>query len=392
MLVNQRSGVTRQPAWAEIEGMRTRLTAEVPAYVALPELGARTENMGRVALLATRAAEIALSQAGLLDADGRLREPETAIVFGSTSGSPPAIETVAVDLDVLRDPTRTAKPRFVQMLSDTTSVNLACYFGARGRVISTISACTSGSQAIGQAYELIKRGKVRFALAGGAEECHVICSAVFDIMHSTSTLHDDPIATPRPFDRDRDGLVVGEGAGALVLESLDSAMSRGVPIFGEILGYASNSDGRHIVNPTVEEMANVQREALTDAGLNPDQIDYVNAHGTATEVGDIAESQATAAVFDKTMAISSLKSYMGHTLGACGAVEAWTLLQMSREGWILPTIHLDNVDPRCAELDYVREVRQAKTRYMMSNNFAFGGINTSLVLSAFIDGTDRSLG
>ena len=212
---------------------------------------------------------------------------------------------------------------------------------------------------------------------------YILAATVFDIMYATSTRNDEPHLTPRPFDANRDGLVVGEGAGTMILESLESARERGVPILGEIAGWATNCDGSHIVTPSVEGMRSVMRAALKDAGLEPDQIGYVNAHGTATEVGDIAESEATNEVFGERIPISSLKSYMGHTLGACGTLEAMAALNMMREGWVAPTLHLEQVDPRCAPLDYVRNVRELKTEYIMTNNFAFGGVNTSIILKQY---------
>jgi 3-oxoacyl-[acyl-carrier-protein] synthase II len=217
-------------------------------------------------------------------------------------------------------------------------------------------------------------------IAGGAEEYHPIETALFDIMYSTSTRNDEPHLVPRPFDADRDGLVIGEGAGTLILEDLEHAESRGAPILCEVLGYGTNCDGLHVTNPDRAGMARVIELGLEDAGLTAPAIDYVNAHGTATEVGDIAESQATNDVLGESVPISSLKSYMGHTLGACGALEAWMTIEMMREGWFAPTIHLDAVDERCAPLDYIRdEPREIDARIVMSNNFAFGGINTSLI-------------
>ena len=209
---------------------------------------------------------------------------------------------------------------------------------------------------------------------------------MFDTLFATSVRNDEPHATPRPFDRQRDGLVLGEGAGTLVLEELDHALARGARIHAEVLGYGTNSDGRHVTQPNAETMAQAMRLALEDAGLPPEAIGYVNAHGTATEHGDIAESAATQAVFGERMPISSLKSFMGHTLGACGALEAWMSIEMMREGWFAPTANLATVDERCARLDYIRGgVRALQTDIIMSNNFAFGGINTSLIFRRWPD-------
>jgi 3-oxoacyl-[acyl-carrier-protein] synthase II len=223
-------------------------------------------------------------------------------------------------------------------------------------------------------------------VTGGAEEFHPIDAAVFDIMFATSTRNDRPEETPRPFDAGRDGLVVGEGAATLVLEELEHARRRGAPAYAELVGYGTNCDGRHITNPGTDGMQRVMELALRDASLRPDEIDYVNAHGTATEVGDIAESEATHRVFGERIPISALKSYFGHTLGACGAIEAWLTVEMMRKGWMAPTLNLDTVDPRCSSLDYIRhEGRELQARHVMSNNFAFGGVNTSLVFRPWRD-------
>ena len=206
--------------------------------------------------------------------------------------------------------------------------------------------------------------------------------------------------TPQPFDADRDGLVIGEGACTLILERRDRALARGAKIYAEVLGYATNSDGAHVTQPTSVTMQRVMEMALEDADLDADAIGYVCAHGTATDRGDIAESQATHGVFGDDMPISALKSYTGHTLGACGALESWVAIEMMNHGWFMPTINLNKVDERCASLDYItgagRELenvdpecaqldyvvgdgREADVEYVMNNNFAFGGINTSLI-------------
>ncbi|MGE4606159.1 MAG: beta-ketoacyl synthase N-terminal-like domain-containing protein, partial [Myxococcota bacterium] len=244
----------------------------------------------------------------------------------------------------------------------------------------TSSACTSGSQGIGFGYEAIRFGQQEVMLAGGAEELAVMDAAVFDVLFATSTRNDEPGATPRPFDAGRDGTVVGEGAGCLVLEELEHAKRRGAHIHAELIGFATNCDGRHLTNPDAAGMEEVMRLGLADAGIEPDAVGYVNAHGTSTEVGDIAESHAMAAVFGTNTPTSSLKGHLGHTLGACGALEAWITIAMIREGWVAPTLNLSDVDERCAPLDYVRDQpRDIDTNIVVSNNFAFGGINTSLV-------------
>jgi 3-oxoacyl-[acyl-carrier-protein] synthase II len=247
-------------------------------------------------------------------------------------------------------------------------------------VYTTSSACTSGSQGIGYAFEAIRNGKQTAMIAGGAEELCATEAAVFDTLFATSVRNDAPHSTPRPFDAGRDGLVIGEGAGCLILEEREHALARGANIYAEVVGFGTNSDGCHVTQPNADTMRIAMELALADAALGPGDIGYVNAHGTGTAHGDVAESNATARVFGPAVPISSLKSYMGHTLGACGALEAWISIEMMREGWFAPTINLDQVDPQCAQLDYIRgEGRRLECEYVMSNNFAFGGINTSLI-------------
>ena len=375
-----RNGVRRMPEWDYIEALNTRLGAPVDNFAAPAHYPRKTvRSMGRVALMGVRASELALADAGLLGdptiADGRM-----GIAYGSSSGSIEPVRVFGAMLDTgsMQGVTSTS---YIQMMSHTAAVNIALFFGLKGRVIPTSSACTSGSQGLGYAFEAIRYGRQTLMLAGGAEELSAASAAVFDTLFAASTRNDAPTLTPRPFDRTRDGLVVGEGAATLVLEEYEHAKARGAHILAEIVGYGTNADGSHITQPERETMAVAMRLALADAGLAPEAIGYVSAHGTATDRGDIAESQATADVFGHAMPISSMKSYLGHSLGACGAIEAWWAIEMMRRGWFAPTLNLSDPDPACAELDHLAgEGRNIDTEYVVSNNFAFGGINTSLVL------------
>ena len=374
------SGVERLQELAEIAGMRTQLAARVKDFATPAHYDRkRTRSMGRVALLAARAPELALQDAGL-SGDQALGDGSTGISYGSTSGSPPAVEAWARKFMLERTLSGIRPNDYVQHMSHTVAANLAQFFGVRGRVQATCTACTSGSQGIGYGAEAIRYGLQDVMIAGGAEEFHPIDAAVFDVLYATSARNDEPTRTPRPFDVDRDGLVVGEGAATLVLESFEHARARGARVHAEIVGFATNCDGKHITNPDADGMQRVIELALRDAELPPGAIGYVNAHATATEAGDVAESQATACAFGAPVLISSLKGALGHTLGACGALEAWLTIEMQREGWFAPTLNLERVDPRCAELDYiVGAPRALACEYAMSNNFAFGGVNTSLI-------------
>ena len=373
------NAIERMPDWAQFEGLNTQLGARAKPFE-LPSHYNRksTRSMGRVALMATRASELALADAGLLG-DPFVQGGAMGVSYGSSAGSPQALGDFG-QMMIDKSTQGINANTYIKMMSHTAAVNIGVFFGLTGRIIPTTSACTSGSQGIGYAFEAIQSGRQVAMLAGGAEELDATEAVVFDTLFATSTRNDTPELTPRPFDAKRDGLVLGEGACTLVLEELDHALARGARIHAEIVGWGTNSDGTHVTHPNAATMAQAMRLALVDARLTPDSIGYVNAHGTATEQGDMAESQATAEVLGAHVPISSLKSYMGHTLGACGALEAWMTIEMMREGWFAPTLNLEEVDPRCGALDYITGGgRVIETDVVMSNNFAFGGINTSLV-------------
>lgn len=379
-LQSDRHGVVTIPDWDRVAEMRTRLGAPVQG-LALEGRWHRkkTRTMGRVALLAAYATEQALEGAGLLG-DEVVVSGATGLSYGSNNGSSEALAEFCTTLLTTMSMKGLQSTSYLKFMPHTCAANLAQFFGVRGRVVPISSACASGAQAIGNAYEAVKYGLQDVMIAGGADELHYTTAVTFDLMFATSTaFNDQPDLSPRPFDARRDGLVVGEGAATLVLESLERAQARGAAILGEILGYGTNCDGIHITAPSELGMREAIARSLRDAGLAPADIDYVNAHGTATDIGDIAESKATADVFGRPVAISSTKSFTGHTMGACGAIEAAFCLSMLKHGYLAPTRNLVEVDPRCAALDYVREPRRVQARRIMSNNFAFGGVNTSLI-------------
>ncbi|PNH85870.1 beta-ketoacyl-ACP synthase II [Vibrio diazotrophicus] len=372
------------PSYEQYDGLNTKLAAPITDFE-LPKHYKRKQvrGMGRVSMLATVATENALIQAGLIGNEV-LTNGQTGIAYGSSTGSTDAVGAFGVMLNEKTTRAITATT-YVQMMPHTTAVNVGLFFGLRGRVIPTSSACTSGSQAIGYAYEAIKHGYQTVMVAGGGEELCPTESAVFDTLFATSLKNDAPKTTPSPYDKNRDGLVIGEGAGTLVLEEYEHAKARGAKIYAEIVGFASNCDAAHVTQPQMETMQICMELALKDANLSPDKIGYVSAHGTATDRGDIAESNATEKAVGR-VPISSLKSYFGHTLGACGAVEAWLGLEMMHTGWFNPTLNLNNLDPECGDLDYITGTgREMQIDYLMSNNFAFGGINTSIIFKRVAD-------
>lgn len=364
----------------EYERLNTSLGSFVSGFE-VPEHFTRKvrRTMGEVSLMSTVTAEDALKDAGLLG-DDIIINGRTGVSYGSSTGSLDAVldfYSMCIDKEVKL----LTSGSYIKMMPQTAAVNISLYFKTHGRLIPTSTACTSGAMGIGYAYEAIKDGYADVMIAGGAEEIHPTQVGVFDTLYATSSKNDTPKLTPSPFDKDRDGLVIGEGAGTLILEEYERAKSRGAKIYAEIVGFATNTDGTHITNPNKDMMAEVMRQSLNNAGISANEIGYVNAHGTGTINGDIAESLATKMIFGKNIPISSIKSYTGHTLGACGAIEAILSIEMMNKKWFAPTLNLNNVDENCGQLDYItKEGRIIDTEYVMTNNFAFGGINTSIIL------------
>lgn len=381
-LKSQTTGIQKMDEWDKYKGLNTRLAA--PVDFSRPEHYTRKQirGMGRVAMLGTYATELALIDAGLLN-DACLTSGKMGVAYGSSSGSFDGLLDFTKML-LSYDKGSLNATSYIRMMGHTAPVNIALHFGINGRIIPTSSACTSSSQGIGYAYETIKQGTQTLMVAGGCDELSPSQAAVFDTLFATSIRNDEADKTPRPFDKDRDGLVIGEGAGSFILEEREHALSRDAHIYAEIIGFGTNSDGLHITQPDSQSMQIAIKLALQDAKLDASIIDYISAHGTSTEQGDIAESHATAAIFSNHTPVSSMKSYTGHTLGACGAIEAWASIQMMNESWFHPTANLDNIDPKCAELDYIQgDIRIVDAEYIMTNNFAFGGINTSLIFKRF---------
>lgn len=374
-----RNTVRVMPELTEIHGLNTHLAAPAMDFN-LPEHYTRKvlRTMGPVSVMSVYTAENALADAGLIGSDV-LTSGRTGVAYGSSFGSAEGVaDFFAINrTHAVGDITSFS---YLKLMPQTTAVNISLYFKTVGRIIPSGTACTSGSLAIGYAYEAIKHGIQDVMIAGGAEEFDITQVAVFDTLYATSTKNDTPEITPAPFDKMRDGLVIGSGAGTLILEEYKHAIARGAKIYAEIVGFGSNTDGMHATQPNRETMAQCMRLSLTDANLSASDIGYINLHGTGTVNGDIAESNATESVFGTNTPASSLKSYVGHTLGACGALESIWTIQMMNDGWFAPTLNLKNPDENCGKLDYIMDAgRNIDTQYTMNNNFAFGGINTSLI-------------
>ncbi|HVB21865.1 MAG TPA: beta-ketoacyl-ACP synthase II [Ktedonobacteraceae bacterium] len=336
--------------------------------------------------LAVAATKQALAQAGLQIT------PENADDIGVYIGSGiGGLVTLHDQFKVLHEkgPDRIS-PFFINMMIiDGAPGLIAIMTGAKGPNWAAVSACATSGNTIGEAWETIRRGDAKAMIAGGAEKAVApIAMAAFDNMHALSRRNDDPQGASRPFDATRDGFVMGEGAGMLILEDLDFAKARGATILAEMVGYASTDDAHHVTEPAPggEGLVRAMRRALQKANLRPDQIDYINAHGTSTPYNDRSETQAIKTVFGEhayKLAVSSTKSMTGHTLGAAGAVESVVSIMSILTGIIPPTINLHNPDPEC-DLDYVpNEARHATVNVTMSNVMGFGGHNTSIIFKRY---------
>ena len=371
--------IIRDPVLEEYKNLYTRLSARVKDFKQ-PECFTRktVRTMGPVSVMAVTTAREALIDAGLLD-NPVIKDGKTGVSYGSSSGSIEAIFDF-YSMIMNKEVKNLNSGSYIKMMPQTTAVNISLYFETHGRLVNSSTACTSGSLGIGSAYELIKNGVQTVMIAGGAEEFNPSQIGVFDTLYATSTKNDTPELTPAPFDKSRDGLVIGEGAGTVILEEYEHAKARGAKIYAEVVGFSTNTDGTHITNPNYETMGDVMQQALDSAGISAKNIGYINAHGTGTKYGDIAESRATENILGNNIPISSIKSYTGHTLGACGAIEAILSIEMMNNSWFCPTLNLKNIDEECAPLDYIKdEARKTETEFVMTNNFAFGGINTSLI-------------
>jgi 3-oxoacyl-[acyl-carrier-protein] synthase II len=364
--------------WEKYACMNTKLAA--PVDFTMPDYPRKkTRGLGRIAQLALVSADKALADAGISAGDPELKNGRCGIAYGSSMGS---VESLLdfYSMLVLNDLRNMSATTYIKAMPQTCAANIGVFLGLTGRIITTNTACTSGSQAIGYAYEAIQQGYQDLMLAGGAEELSPADAAVFDTLFAASSKNDTPQKTPAAYDKNRDGLVVGEGAGTLILEEYEHAKKRGAKIIVEVAGFGTNTDGSHITQPNRPTMGLAMRLALEDANISPSSIGYVNTHGTATDAGDIAESWATADIFQRPVPVSTLKSYIGHTLGACGAIEAWIAINMMKEKWFCPNINLEELDPECGPLEYITgSGKEIDTGYIMSNNFAFGGVNTSLI-------------
>jgi 3-oxoacyl-[acyl-carrier-protein] synthase II len=383
-LVAGQSGIALLPELKQIGGLRS-LVAGLVRGVDPNEIPRKhRRSMSNMSIYALLAAKEALTQAGLDQAyctGGRM-----GISIGSTVGSSQASEDFFTSYLGSRSIDGIRSTGFFKIMSHSCASNLAQVLGITGRVLAPSAACSTGCQAVGVGFEAVAAAKQDFMLCGGADEYHPLTSATFDILGAASVgFNARPQETPRPFDRDRDGIACAEGAGCLLLESLDSARMRGVRPLAEVVGFATTADPHNIANPDVGSIANCMRLALDDAGLAPADVDYVNAHATATVQGDVAECEAIADVFGDRVPVSSFKGHLGHTMGASGALELIAALEMAARGCLIPTLHLENIDTACGRIRHVCQVETGRVDAIVKNNFALGGINSSIVVRRWED-------
>ena len=386
-LLEGRSGITEITKF-DTSIFRSRIAGEVKDFA--PE----DFMEKKLARITDRFIQFALAATQIAMEDSRFQvTPHNAervgVVVGTGLGGLPTLEENHRLL--LEGKFRRVSPFFIpSFIANMAPGQIAIRFGAKGPNLCPVTACAAGTHAIGDAFKIIQRGDAETMIAGGAEASVTpLTFGGFDALRATSTRNDEPQKASRPFDKQRDGFIIAEGAGTVILEELQSALNRGAKIYAEVVGYGLNNDAYHITapSPNGEGAAQCIERALLDAGIAPEEVDYINAHGTSTSLNDLSETKAIKAVFkehSKKLAVSSNKSMIGHLIGAAGAVEAVFCTLTIRDGIIPPTINYETPDPEC-DLDYVpNKAREAKVRVAISNSFGFGGTNATLVLREFI--------
>jgi 3-oxoacyl-[acyl-carrier-protein] synthase-1 len=373
-----KSGIIFDPVRKEM-GFRSALTG----FVERPNLKGLLDRRARIMLpeqgeFAYMATLQALAQAGI-DAEYILSK-EVGILYGNDSSAKSTIEAV----DIMRqkkDTMLVGSGAVFQTMNSTVTMNLATIFKLRGINFTISAACASGSHAIGLGYHFIKTGLQEAVITGGAQEINALSMGNFDALSAFSSHENEPEKASRPFDKDRDGLIPSGGAATVVMESLESAEKRNANILAEVVGYGFSSNGEHISNPTVNGPVRSLRMALKDAGLDPDAIDYVNAHATSTQAGDSSEAKALVEVFgEKKVPVSSTKSMTGHECWMAGASEIVYSMIMMQNGFIAPNINFQNPDEDSARLDIIKTATKKNIDVFLSNSFGFGGTNSSLII------------
>lgn len=382
-LDSSHNAVRLMDGWANYKGLRSLVAAPAVAQDSLSIPRQSRRSMGQMSIYSVQAAAEAIKDSDMpMEV---LKQGRTGCIIGSTMGSAKSLNDVYENMASQKDISQITSMKFFQCVSHTAALNVSQYFGINGAVMATSAACASGLQAIGAAYDLVRLGSQDAVLCGGAEELFPTVTASFDILFATSTKYNDrPELTPRPFDANRDGLVCGEGAGILLLEKYEHARSRGAKIYAEIVGYHTCASGLHVSQSSKDALVASMKGALSAAGVDAKEVDYINAHATATLQGDKEEAQALKEIFGDKVPVSSLKGYMGHTLGASGALELIASLMMMRSGRIYPTKNLERVADDCQGIWHVQKPLERPVNCIVKNAFALGGLNASLVLKKMV--------
>lgn len=380
-LLDGRSGVLplREDEVSRFTSSRVFGTVDYPIDLSFPRKYRKT--MGPVGLYACKVAGEAIEGAGLTQEE--LSSGRVGVAFGSSHGSPSVQREVLAVLLAGQDEQvrKLSAADYLRSMVHTTAANICKVHRITGRVVASCTACTTASQSIGYGYEAVKYGLQDAMLCGAADEYDTTAVAVFsNLLAASKAFNDRPELTPRPFDARRDGLVVGEGAGAVLLEEYAHARRRGAEILGEIKGFACNNNGGDMILPALEGVDPAIRAGLDNARVAPEDVDLISAHATATRMGDAVEAQAIGAVFGKRPLVTGFKGYVGHTMAACGPIELFFTLTLMKHGLVVPTLNLEEVDERCAMINHTPGVQERAVRLATVQNFAFGGVNTCLVV------------
>lgn len=377
-----KSGIVKVPELESTEGLNSHVAGIVPDIDPMEIPRKYRRSMSMMSIYSVLACQEALNMAQL--PSECLVNENMGVVIGSTIDSINTFEDFFKDYLVRKNMEQMRSTIFFKLMNHSCAFNVSQVMGINGRVIAPSAACSTGCQAVGIGYETISFGKQDYMLCGGSDEFHPLTTYTFNLINAASTgFNSSPSRTPRPFDRDRDGIVCSEGCGILLLESLESAEERGADILAEIVGFASTANPLNIANPSAESMVACMKKVLSDCEINPRHIDYVNAHATATVQGDIEESKAIYEVCGGSVPVSSLKGHLGHTMAACGSLEIIATINMIRKNKIIPTLNLENIDDLCDSINLFQDVEERPVKYVLKNNFALGGVNSSIVLRSY---------
>ena len=379
-LTNGGSGVRHVPEWDAIKGLKVNIAGVCQGFNQKRISRKDRRTMGPMAVMAALATMDAIEQSGLDDTT--IASTRTGVSMGSTTGSGVIIEKLFSDFSKTNDFSMLEGTTFMKIMNHSVAANISTMLKTRGRLLSPCCACATSTQAIGEGFEVIRNGHQDIMICGGADDLHPSTAAIFDVLHAASRNYGDtPSITPKPFDVDRDGLVVGEGAGVVILEEYEHARKRNARIIAEIRGYGTCSDGEHMTSPAAQGMLRSMEGALVSAVCGMDEIDYINAHATGTPQGDAAEASAIKKLCGgRKIPVSGTKGFTGHTLAASGAMELIFSVLMMENDCIVPTRNLDNIDPVCAGIFHVQEKIEKQINTVMTSNFAFGGVNATLIL------------